>query len=257
MKSTTLTTLLAPALVTAQWWGGAPECAQPCFSSLWSSATSDSAWPAPTNYCGATQAASVSSCINSACSATPTAITSYGSLSSSLCSQWASCTSAGSTGVYTVSVPAFTGAWGGPGHGAGNGHWKGGDDGDDWTKTWTGGVYTVTGCEWNGNPWAGGPGGWGHGGADGSPWAPWGKGWKWSTATQTVTQVITTDGAVTTSVGLATVGLAVSGDVTTTSILTGERAQATGNVGGRNDVDAGVKVMGVVLGGVVAVAGML
>lgn len=167
MKSTTLTALLAPALVTAQWWGGAPGCAvslhprspflfpfpysnpiqQPCFSSLWSSATSNSAWPAPTNYCGATQAASVSSCISSACSTIPTVLASYGSLSSSLCSRWASCTSAGSTSVYTVSVPAFTGAWGGPGRGAGDWPWKD-DDGEDWPMTWTGGVYTVTGCEW-------------------------------------------------------------------------------------------------------------
>lgn len=121
----------------------------------------------------------------------------------------------------------------------------------------SGGFFFADDKNRNGNPWAGGPGGWGHGGAGGSPWAPWGQGWKWSTATQTVTQVITTNGAVSTSVGLATVGLAVSGDVTSTSILTGPQAQATGNVGGRKDVDAGVKIMGVVLGGVVAVAAML
>ncbi|KAK4231049.1 hypothetical protein QBC38DRAFT_467708 [Podospora fimiseda] len=230
---------------------------QPCFSSAWSAATTSSDWPAATNYCGEpTKASAVSSCISSACKATPTAITSYASLSSSLCSQWASCTASGSARVFTVSAPAFTGAWGGPGRGP----WKDGDHGtwgNDWTRTWTGGVYTVTGCEWNGNPWAGGPGGWGHGGAGGSPWGAWGKGWKWSTVTQTMTQVITTGSATTTSVGLATVGLAVSGDTTTTSILTGVRAQQTGNVADKKGVDAGVKIVGAVLGGVVAVAGML
>lgn len=56
---------------------------------------------------------------------------------------------------------------------------SGGDD-DGWTCAWPGGVYTVTGCEWNGNPWAGGPGGWARGGgAGGSPWGLWGKGWTW------------------------------------------------------------------------------
>ncbi|KAK4170383.1 hypothetical protein QBC43DRAFT_4941 [Cladorrhinum sp. PSN259] len=254
MKSSAIAAIFAPALATAQWYGGAPECAQTCFSSAWSSAASSSAWPAPTNYCGATQAAAVSSCIDSACKATPTVISSYASLSSSLCSQWASCTSGGSASVYTVSAPAFTGSWGGPGRGP----WREGDGNrGDFTKTWTGGVYTVTGCEWNGNPWAGGPGGWGPGGAGGSPWAAWGKGWKWTTATQTVTQVITANGATSTSVGLATVGLAVSGDVTSTSILTGSRAQQTGNAADKKGVDAGVKVMGAMLGGVVAVAGML
>jgi hypothetical protein len=75
---------------------------QNCFSSFWDSAT---AWPAPTSYCTASQGASVSSCLQAACSATPTAAASYSSLSSSLCSRWSQCSSAGSTGVYTVSAP--------------------------------------------------------------------------------------------------------------------------------------------------------
>jgi len=240
-----------------------------CFSSAWDSASS---WPAPTSYCGASQAPTVASCISSACSATPTAITSYSSLSQSLCSQWSSCSAAGSTGVVTVSAPAFTGtgAWGpggrfGPGGGpggpggGGRGPWGGEYTG---TKTWTGGVFTVTGCEWNGSPWMGGPGGWGAGGLGGSPWGNWGHGWKWSTATQTVTQIITiTTGGVTsfsTSIGLATVAQAVSGEITQTSIINDGTAKPSGNAapGGMSDV-AGVKVMGALLGGVVAVAGML
>ncbi|KAK4453563.1 hypothetical protein QBC34DRAFT_210285 [Podospora aff. communis PSN243] len=265
MKTAAVAAILAPALANAQWWGGAPECAQQCFSSVWETA---STWPAPTSYCGATQAPTVASCISSACSATPTAITSYSSLSASLCSRWESCSSAGSTGVLTISAPAYTGtgAWGpggrwgpgGPG-GEGKGPWGAEYTG---TKTWTGGVYTVTGCEWNGSPWAGGPGGWGAGGLGGSPWGNWGAGWKWSTATQTVTQIITiTTGGVTsfsTSIGLATVAQAVSGDITQTSIITDGSARPTGNAapGGMSDV-AGVKVMGALLGGVVAVAGML
>lgn len=270
MKATTIAAVLAPAAVAnAQWWGDAPECAQECFSSHWESRT---AWPAPTDYCTATQGPPVATCISSACSATPTAITSYSSLSSSLCANWASCSSAGSTGVITVSLPAFTGSWGpggkfggggGPGFGGpggpggpGRGPW-GGDLGA--TKTWTGGVYTVTGCEWNGSPWAGGPGGW-TGGLNGNPWGNWGKGWKWSTITQTVTQVVTVtaDGtpSLSTSIGLATVAQAVNGDVTQTSIIAGGAAAPTGNAAPK-DSAANVKVMGALLGGVVAVAGML
>ncbi|KAK4124980.1 hypothetical protein N657DRAFT_343510 [Parathielavia appendiculata] len=291
MKNAVIPSLLSLAgLVHAQWWAGAPECADDCFSSWWNSATE---WPAPTNYCSATQGASVSSCLQSACSATPTAIASYSSLSSSLCSKWSSCSSAGSTGVYTVSAPAFTGDWRGLGgrwrgddnHDDSNndddtdGGWDwdgdGNDDGNEWnqfTRTWTGGVYTVTGCEWNGNVWAGGPFGYGQGGVGGSPWGPWGKGWTWSTATQTVTRVvtITSDGgatALSTSVGLATVAQAVSGHSTTRSII-GEAtggggsggAAATGGVqqgdAGRNEA-LGLKVMGALLGGVLALAAWL
>lgn len=115
----------------------------------------------------------------------------------------------------------------------------------------------MTGCEWNGSPWAGGPGGW-TGGLSGNPWGNWGKGWKWSTITQTVTQVVTVtaDGSTSysTSIGLATVAQAVNGDVTQTSIISGPAP--TDNAAAKDGV-AGVKVMGALLGGVVAVAGLL
>jgi len=265
MKTATLSAILAPAaLANAQWWGGAPDCAQECFSSAYDES---STWPAPTSYCGATQAPAVATCISSACSATPTAITSYSSLSSSLCDKWSSCESAGSTGVYTVSLPAFTGTGSfgpggkfGPGGGPGGGRGPWGNYDGDATKTWTGGAYTVTGCEWNGSPWAGGPGGWA-GGLGGSPWGNWGHGWKWSTGTQTVTQVITiTEGGNTvlsTSIGLATVAQAVNGETTQTSIISDGSAQPTGNAAPGGHGEAGVKVMGAILGGVVAVAGLL
>lgn len=276
------------------WWGGAPECADDCFSSFWSSA---STWPAPFEYCSATQGPDVLNCLKSKCSATPTAITSYSSLSSALCANWASCSAAGSTGVYTVSLPGFTGAWG-PGH---SGPYPGGRWGawgyphpmptsapdasnpaydwadgrwHDWTRTWSGGVYTVTGCEWDGNPWAGGPGGWGPGGAGGSPWGPWGKGWKWTTTTEIITRVVTkTDDGTTslvTSVGPATVALAVSGDITSTSVLNAQETDSSGSSGGsgssssdsgaaagRGEPAVGVMLMGTLLAGVVVVAGFL
>jgi hypothetical protein len=128
MKNIVISAFLGhAALAHAQWWDGAPDCAHDCFSSWWSSST---AWPAPTSYCSASQGASVSSCLKEACSATPTAVTSYSSLSSSLCSQWSSCSSAGSTGVYTISAPAFTGNWNGPGNWGGR-HRGDNDDGDD------------------------------------------------------------------------------------------------------------------------------
>ncbi|KAM7186597.1 hypothetical protein V8F33_011737 [Rhypophila sp. PSN 637] len=289
MRTSAITAALAlVAFAQANpWFGGAPDCAQNCFSSFWSTAT-DSQWPAPTNYCGATQAASVSSCINSACSATPTAVTSYSSLSSSICARWSSCSTAGSTSVYTVSLPAFTGSWGpGSGHWGGNHHGGGNGNGGPWgdgngpngwwgtgvdaTKTWTGGVYTVTGCEWDGSPWAGGPGGYGMGGGrGGSPWGPWGKGWTWATETKTITQLVpvaTAGNGVTsfsTSVGLATVAKAVSGDSTTTTVLsmeTGSNNSPSGNAApagaGKGGVDLAMKVTGVLLGAVLIVAGFL
>lgn len=295
MKTSVFAAILAPAaVVRAQWWGGAPDCAHSCFSSYWPSAN---AWPSPTSYCSASQGAAVSSCINSACSATPTAVTSYSSLSSSICAQWSSCSAAGSTSVYTISAPAFTGAWGpgknggnggpggngggnggnggngGPGGGGGGGrganHAGGGGNGwgDQWTRTWSGGVYTVTGCEWNGNPWAGGPGGWGMGGAGGSPWAPWGSGWTWSTVTKTVTRVVgnSADGAtaMSTVVGLAAVAQAVNGNMTTSSIIgdAAPTAAPTATAGALQAAggteDLGLKAMAAMLGGVVVVAGLL
>jgi hypothetical protein len=187
---------------------------------------------------------------------------------------------------------AFTGAWGpgkygGPGgpHGPG-GRWGGygggggqnaqdvdgdGDiDSDDWssyTRTWTGGVYTVTGCEWNGNVWAGGPGGWGPGGNNGGggPWAPWGRGWAWKTETvDTVTAVITgSAGSLSTSVGPATVAYGSSGSLTTTSLVTAAQAQRTdppvqqGAAAAPADAALGVKAVGVALGGVLVVVGLL
>jgi len=113
----------------------------------------------------------------------------------------------------------------------------------------------VTGCPFAGSPWAGGPDGW-NGGLAGSPWGNWGAGWKWSTATKTITQVLTITEAgstrVTTSIGLATVAQAVNGEITQVSVIA--QPQETGNAAAPN---AGVKAMGVVLGGVVAVAGVL
>lgn len=74
-----------------------------------------------------------------------------------------------------VFVFVFIGVWG---FGCGFNVWGG--DGE-WIKIWVGGVYIVIGCEWNGNFWVGGLGGWGLGGeVGGSFWGFWGKGWKWS-----------------------------------------------------------------------------
>ncbi|KAJ4371941.1 hypothetical protein N0V85_009083, partial [Neurospora sp. IMI 360204] len=214
---------------------------QPCLSSAWSAA-STSSWPAPTDWCAddsknsdiKSRIDAADACLVSACSATPTAHSSYSSLSSSLCAQYSSCSAAGSTGVFTVSLPAFTGAWDG-GHGGGgpNGGQGGGPSGQwgphhGWagTATWTGGVYTVTGCEWDGSPWAGGPWGWGHGpngggdygnGQPHGPWGVWGAGWtmtstgtKTVTAVQTISKDATGAGSLTTVVELATVGYAVN-----------------------------------------------
>ncbi|ORY67387.1 uncharacterized protein BCR38DRAFT_407366 [Pseudomassariella vexata] len=293
MKASTIAAVLAPSAASANWWGGAPECAQSCLSSAWADATatitSANYWPAQSDYCDAGKGSSISSCINNGCSTTPTAISSYGSLSASLCSQYASCTSAGSTGVHTITYSAGPVNWGAPGGwnggkgfgGGPGGNWgdnkNGSDDGwgaatdgsywSEWasaysgSKTWTGGVVTVTGCVGNGSPWFVGPGcGWnGYGGFNG--WVGWGAGWSLGpTTTGTVTYTTTNaQGSGSIYTGVATVAAAVSGTITTTSIL--GAATATGNAAARVGQGAEGSVvtgmMGVALGAVVAVAGML
>lgn len=246
---------------------------QSCLSSAYggnASATSAD-WPSQTDYCDSNNGNDVGGCLSSSCSATSTAWSSYQALSSSLCSQWASCTSAGSTGVHTITVPSGTVTWGAPGGwptnfggnggdngpnnggwGPGNhpgpdnhpngppGGWGSGDSTDGayslWSQwasaaqqsgahTWTGGVFTVTGCVGDGSPWFAGPGGgWNnYGGFNG--WVGWGSGWSQgptSTATVTyTTTVANSDGnsQVTIMTGKATVAAAVSGDMTTTQTL--------------------------------------
>ncbi|KAI1211850.1 uncharacterized protein F4807DRAFT_379102 [Annulohypoxylon truncatum] len=254
MKASTLAAVLAPSAASAQWWKGAPGCAQSCLSTAWSSptATVTSGWPAQSSYCDADVGSSVGSCISSACSdsSSSTAYSSYASLSSSLCAAYSSCSSAGSTGVRTVTYSAgpvtwaAPGGWGSKAFGGGppglpgnGGNGSDGDDGtssdayrqywSDWASafsgshTWTGGVATVTGCAFGGSPWFVGPGcGWnGLGGFDG--WVGWGSGWSWGpTSTETVTFTTTDDGgATTTGTGLAAVALAVSGTLTTSTTL--------------------------------------
>ncbi|KAI0174704.1 hypothetical protein BJ166DRAFT_154541 [Pestalotiopsis sp. NC0098] len=284
MRSSAVAAVLAPAVASAQWWAGAPACAQSCLSSAFGgneSATSAD-WPSQTDYCDENNGNDVGSCLSSSCSATSTAWSSYQTLSSSLCSQWSSCTSAGSTGVHTITVPSGTVTWGAPGGwptggwggpnggwggssggpnggpvgpdnhpGGGPGGWGWGDNSDGgsslWSQwasaaqqsgahTWTGGVFTVTGCVGDGSPWFAGPGGgWNnYGGFNG--WVGWGSGWSQGpTSTATITYTTTVSGGsggdqTTVVTGLATVAAAVSGDVTTTQtmgLVTGSDASAS------------------------------
>ncbi|KAI1820073.1 hypothetical protein F4861DRAFT_90613 [Xylaria intraflava] len=305
MKASIFIASVAPAVVSAQWWNGAPECAQSCLSSAWTgpSGTTSSWWPQQSEYCDEDKGNSIGDCINDACADTKTAYTSYVSLSSSLCSQYASCTSAGNTGVQTITYPggpvtwAAPGGWSGPGkyfggHGPGNGNNGGGQWGNvngsgynsqywsDWasaysgSKTWSGGVVTVTGCPFAGSPWFVGPNcGWnGLGGFNG--FVGWGSGWSWGpTQTQTVTVTTTdADGHQTTETGLGTIAVAVSGTLTTSSLV-GIKAQATSGSTSTSvpkAANAAVRVagpgaegsivticMGVGLGAVLLIAGML
>ncbi|KAI0172862.1 hypothetical protein GGR52DRAFT_591373 [Hypoxylon sp. FL1284] len=258
MKASTVAAVLAPSVVSAQWWRGAPSCAQSCLSSAWDSASSTitSGWPAQSEYCDASgPGSSVGSCVSSACASasSTTAYESYSALSSSLCSRYAECTSAGSTGVHTVTFSAGPVTWALPGGWGGWGGvknraaaaapppWVAGRDNvsassaadgyrqywSEWASalaasgTWTGGVATVTGCAFDGSPWFVGPGcGWnGLGGFDG--WVGWGSGWSWGpTSTRTVTYTTTdTAGSSTTATGVAEVALAVSGTLTTSTTL--------------------------------------
>ncbi|KAI1379131.1 hypothetical protein F4677DRAFT_359051 [Hypoxylon crocopeplum] len=292
MKASTVAAVLAPSAASAQWWRGAPSCAQSCLSTAWSSptATVTSGWPVQSEYCDAGAGSSIGSCISSACSAasSSTAFESYSSLSSSLCSQYSECTSAGSTGVRTITYSAGPVTWAAPGGWGSKGFgppgapaWQGGSNSSDayrqywseWasafvsTRTWTGGVATVTGCAFDGSPWFVGPGcGWnGLGGFDG--WVGWGAGWSWGpTTTETVT-FTTTDsaGATTTGTGLAAVALAVSGTLTTSTTLGtptetdgAESAAAPGGAGSAGAEGSVVTgMMGIALGAIVVVAGML
>ncbi|GAW24850.1 hypothetical protein ANO14919_144440 [Xylariales sp. No.14919] len=300
MKYSTFIAATVPAVASAQWWNGAPECAQSCLSSAWAgpSGTTTSWWPQQSEYCDEDNGSTIGDCISDACSATATAYTSYSSLSSSLCSRYESCTSAGSTGVQTITYSAgpvtwaTPGGWGGKlfpsGHGPGNGadgagQWGGPNGTDysqywsDWasaysgSKTWSGGVVTVTGCAFDGSPWFVGPNcGWnGLGGFNG--FVGWGSGWSWGpTQTQTVT-VTTTDGSgqQTTETGVGTVAVAISGTLTTSSIIGILAAQETGavssstpnaahRISGPGPEGSIVTVfLGLGLGAVLAVAGML
>ncbi|KAI1098631.1 hypothetical protein F4804DRAFT_119040 [Jackrogersella minutella] len=293
MKASTLAAALAPAVASAQWWKGAPGCAQSCLSTAWSSptATVTSGWPAQSSYCDADAGSSIGSCISSACSesSSSTAYESYTSLSSSLCSAYSDCTAAGSTGVRTVTYSAGPVTWAAPGGwgskafgGAPLGIPGGANDNSssdayrqywsDWASafsgsaTWTGGVATVTGCAFAGSPWFVGPGcGWnGLGGFDG--WVGWGSGWSWGpTTTETVTFTTTdTAGATSTGTGLAAVALAVSGTLTTSTTI-GTPTATSGAENGASKVlrpkgaeDSIVtSLMGFALGVVLLVAGML
>lgn len=192
--------------------------------------------------------------MTASCAATPTAVASYTSLASSLCSKWSSCASAGSTGVYTVAWPLTSsdagtptskrqqfggpGDGGGPGFGGGNGGGNGGPGADfgPWGSTFINPVVTVTGCAFAGSPWVGGAGGAGWNG-----WGDWGAGWTWTTRTATVTTTVTESGNVIVSTGLVAVAEAVSGSVTSTTTLTGTNAAtatpATSSSGGNGDGD--------------------
>ncbi|KAI2637905.1 hypothetical protein GGS26DRAFT_432474 [Hypomontagnella submonticulosa] len=293
MKASTVAAALAPSAAAAQWWKGAPSCAQSCLSSAWSSPTGTvtSGWPAQSEYCDASQGSSIGSCVSDACASatSSTAWESYSALSTSLCSRYSACTSAGTTGVQTITYSAGPVTWaapggwgskgfGGPGplgHPGGNGSNDSSADAyrqywSDWasafssSRTWTGGVATVTGCAFDGSPWFVGPGcGWnGWGGFDG--WVGWGAGWSWGpTTTETVTFTTTDDaGATSTATGVAAVALAVSGSITTSTTLgtptataSAENAAAPGGVGGEGSVVT--MMMGVALGAILVVAGLL
>ncbi|XXH02343.1 serine/threonine-protein kinase dbf2 [Hypoxylon texense] len=310
MKASTVAAVLAPSAASAQWWRGAPSCAQSCLSTAWSSPTGTvtSGWPAQSEYCAADAGSSVGSCISSACesASSATAYESYSQLSSSLCSQYAACTSAGSTGVRTITYPGGPVTWAAPG-GWGSrafvgGPPGGGNDGisswisskaanltataaseyrqywSEWasafssSRTWTGGVATVTGCAFDGSPWFVGPGcGWnGLGGFNG--WVGWGAGWSWGpTSTETVTYTTTDSaGATTTGTGLAAVALAVSGTLTTSTTLGAPSATESSESGAAGGAAAAAMIgargaegsvvtgmMGVALGAIVLIAGML
>ncbi|KAI0388670.1 hypothetical protein F5Y17DRAFT_186182 [Xylariaceae sp. FL0594] len=138
------------------------------------------------------------------------------------------------------------------------------------SKTWTGGEVVVTsGCDsFAGSPWYVGPDcGWNDlGGFNG--WVGWGDGWTAGpTQTETVT-VTTTDeqGHKATQTGLGTVAFAVSGSLTTSSIVGSVHVKETGSssadnsgqtqTGAASSSAAVSKVLGLGLGMMVVVLGV-
>ncbi|KAF6812576.1 hypothetical protein CPLU01_14861 [Colletotrichum plurivorum] len=199
------------------WGNGAAKCAASCFSSHFQTAT-----PTPQAFC--TDAPQLNDCVRSACTTDSAALSTYSSVSSSVCHAFTDCTS---TGTYT-----YSGGW-----------WGGASKTDN--------AVTVTGCPVDG--W------WGPGGA----WGGMGPGWAYKTDTVTVTRTISADGSVITTTGPETVAQAVSGSSTLRTTFTGAfAAQETGstneNAAGHGaDANRGVVVAGACLGAVVAVVGLM
>lgn len=245
------------------WWGAAPECAQSCLSSVYEEEATITSWPGPDHFCTATAVAPLSSCLSESCTATPTAWTSLSSLSESLCSVYASCTS-DSTAVFTLTRPTDTNDYG-----YGKGPWR----------TYTGdGTITVTGCPTYGFGMHGGfgpYGGWTPWGGERPDDAFWGWGYGWSsltTYTEVATTTITLNGTTTESLVTETLAMAVTDGTTTTSTVgsdgsgdataTGEGSQQTASDGDNDeDPSAGnvneLTVLGAALAAVVAIAGLL
>src|SRR5690554_713846 len=109
-----------------------------CVSEHWATAE-----PTPTAFCDA--GSELGSCISSACSDETDEYASYSERSSSLCSEYLSCSS---TGTYTYSYQTPDGEWGYGGGAGGKG--RGGRGGDKARPT---GEVVVTGCPWNGDGW--------------------------------------------------------------------------------------------------------
>lgn len=248
------------------WWGGAPECAHNCLSSVYHEDATITAWPGPGHFCTEDAAAPLSTCLEASCTETPTAWTSFSSLRESICSVYASCTEA-SDQVYTLtySAPTRTGTprWGG--------RWS----------TYTGdGTITVTGCPTDGFGYGLGFGGhrgwmpWRGDRPDDGFWG-WGYGWSgYTTYETTMTETVTDEnGDETETETVETVAQAVTDGTTTTSPL-GTIATAESDDGGDGDGGDGddgnangngnnaasgseVKIVGVALAALLGVAAAL
>ncbi|KAK6839752.1 hypothetical protein PG987_005618 [Apiospora arundinis] len=294
MKTSTVVAALAPAVVSADWWGGAPECAQSCLSSAYASATASASsssnngapyWPAQSDYCNSDKGNKISSSELLALLAMglvhgrrlhgrPHRHPARRSRDLGRPGGW------GPNNGPNGGSKNFGGNGGGMGNWGGNGQNGGFGNNQQWSewasaysgsKTWTGGVVTVTGCMNDGSPWFSGPGcGWNqHGGFNG--WVGWGNGWKWGATTTSTVTVTTTDAAnnnaVSTFTGLATVAAAISGDLTTSTTI--GIATSTGSANGNGAARVGgspvggsegsmiTGMMGIGLGAVIVIAGML
>ena len=212
----------------------------------------------------------VASCLSASCgSSTPAVLSSYSALSTSLCSQYSSCVSAGSTGVLTVTATVGTEAFSGGGDendpfdgndnsGPFGGPFATGKSYSNWPSQGATTTFTVTGCPWETGSWFGNGGGSENGDGDDDGWGDsgWGKGgvwggsgsgsgfwrssqtgWAYRTATKTVTTTYTSAGSLVTATGIATVEEAALG--TRTSTTTFFNAEATGTAGSESTGSSG------------------
>ncbi|KAJ0301381.1 hypothetical protein COL516b_007781 [Colletotrichum fioriniae] len=194
---------------------GVASCASSCFSSHFATAT-----PTPAAFC--TDAPQLNDCVKSACTSDAVALSTYTSVSSSVCNAFTSCAS---TSTFT-----YSGGWWG-------------------SKTGDAAAVTITGCPVDG--W------WGPGGA----WGGMGPGWAYKTDTVTLTRTVNgvaTTGPATVAQAVSGSSTLLT---TFTGAFAAQATSGSGsgstNAAAPADANRGVLAAGAALGAFVAAVGLM